>query len=167
MDSLLDGSALELVRKASAEGQQLSNTDLGTPEKLQRGLSNSYLLLGCGDLGSFFLSWNNDSWTDQSECWWLKLKQLKLNAGLCHTLSNVLQKGRRTEATSLVLHCCPSASLQLHGKEKPEFRQNIYSFRPLLSSNSLLIILLRKQTSAAWDICSVIPFTEFWSFFKI
>lgn len=51
---LLDGSAVELVRKASTEGQQFSNTDLGTPEKLQRCLSDSYLLLGCGDLGSFF-----------------------------------------------------------------------------------------------------------------
>lgn len=53
----------------------------------------------------------------------------------CHTLSNVLHKGRRTETASSLLHCCPSVSLQLHRKKKPEFRiwqaglrRNAYSF---------------------------------------
>jgi len=54
MDSLLDGSTAELVSKATAEGQQFSNTDLGTLEKPRRCLSNAYLLLGRRDLGSFF-----------------------------------------------------------------------------------------------------------------
>lgn len=53
----------------------------------------------------------------------------------CHTLSSVLQKGRKTETALSLLHCCPSVSLQLHRKEKPEFRtwqaglrRNAYSF---------------------------------------
>lgn len=95
---------------------QFSNADLGTQEKLPRCLSDSYLL-GCGDLGSFFLSQNKDSWTDQSECWLLKLKQLKLNAGLSHVVKRATErKEERNNFTAVqvqIWSCTGKRSLNL------------------------------------------------------
>ena len=56
-DSLLDGSAAELVRKARAEGQQFSNTDLGTPEKKKSRDAFPILIsfLDAGIWGLFFV----------------------------------------------------------------------------------------------------------------
>lgn len=161
---LLDGSTAELGRKSSTEGQPPSNRSRNS-----RGAFSVLISFPDGWIRGLF--WK--CWTDQSERSVLKLKQLKLNAGLCRTLSNVLQKSRSTGNNFIaavqeqVGGCMGKQSLNLGADRQAQGEIHIPSQPFTPSFTSLLAILLKKQTLARWYSCCTIPFSESWSMLKM